>query len=76
MDTVYTGGDINLDTAEDDKRDSPEECQALCLERPGCKLFTWDKTDNLCWLKECMTAENTKTDAVSGPATCTGTELC
>ena len=76
MDTDYTGGDINVDTADDDKRNSAEECQALCSERPGCKLFTWDKGDNSCWLKECMTAEDTKADSVSGPATCTGTELC
>ena len=42
-----------------DKQETPEECQELCKETPGCFGWTWGRKGDECWVKSAF-KEGTK----------------
>jgi len=63
---------------------SPDSCQSLCQERPGCNYFAWVNSEhevtgyrNTCWLKSSPGTAQSCSTCVSGPRECEGdTECC
>jgi len=46
-DVVYTGPPIN----NGERRETPEQCNDLCSETPGCFGWSWGANGDQCWLK-------------------------
>ena len=68
---AYPGNDLNgQDAKGQGKRDSPEECQQLCQETPGCNAFTYRPVG--CWMKSTKAPGIKSSDAVSGDKYCNG----
>ena len=79
--TEYQGNDLEGECGlQPDfwKRETPEECQALCEATPSCEQFTWVSPENLwvkgrkrCCLKDALgpAIVNSK-GSISGPKRC------
>ena len=52
---------------------SPENCQILCQNFPGCRFFGFDTNNNNCFLKYKKSGEAASTHGFSGPAFCPST---
>ena len=52
------------------RQNSYEDCQKLCQETRGCMFFTYDSSDNDCYLKDNYTGRKSHSGAVSGPKYC------
>ena len=49
---------------------SPENCQILCQNFPGCQFFRFVTNDNNCYLKYEKSTEIASTTGFSGPSFC------
>ena len=71
----YPGNDINLDATNwktSATTPSASECQDLCGDTKGCKVFTWSTSNQRCYLKSSKSRGSSEDGAISGPKTCKG----
>ena len=52
------------------RRSSAEKCQELCEATELCLFFTYDSSDNDCYLKSANLGEKSYQGAISGPKRC------
>ena len=52
------------------RRDSVLECQRLCQTTKGCMVFSYQPSENNCWLKTSDSDKESKPDRVSGRKYC------